>query len=328
MSLKILSANLLFAALSLTLLGPALTADSLNIYFKTAPVIERVRPFADPVNLSVLVTGADGRPVARGVVELRLDAPGAGRWLSTDIPLVEGTRLFELRLPLRQGRANWKYLMPIRGQYRLFVDAVSEDGRRHSQTFEFTVSEDRHKWIALSGFSLALLLFGFVAGRVFTSAKIGFAVLLIVFLGIAEPALAAADLERANYSAHLDIEAARVGKASGVHWRLDGGGENVSTALTLSITHLEKDKIVFAVERLAVAGEFAFKYHFPDGAEYRVTAVAEIPGRALISAEKIISVTGVEPPAKAMIPALSYFLALIALGLIVGRWSKRRWTKK
>jgi len=325
--LKFPSANLLFAALSLTLLGAALAAGSLNIYFKTAPVIERVRPFADPVNLSVLVTGADGRPVVRGVVELRLDAPGASGWLSTDIPLVEGTRLFELRLPLRQGRANWKYLMPIRGQYRLFVDAVSEDGRRHSQTFEFTVSENRYKWIALSGFSLALLLFGFAAGRVFTSAKFASAVLLIFCLGSAESALAVEDLERAN-SAHLDIKAAPVGKASRVHWQLAGAGGNVPAALTLSITHLEKEKIVFAVERLAVAGEFAFNYNFPDGAEYRVAAVAEVPGRAPVNVEKIISVTGVEPPAKAMIPALSYFLALITLGLLGGRLSKRCGTKK
>ncbi|MSP40942.1 MAG: hypothetical protein EXR70_20835 [Deltaproteobacteria bacterium] len=323
MSLKFLSANLLFAGLSLILLVPALAADSLNIYFKTAPVIEQVRPFADPVNLSVLVTGADGRPVTGGIVELRLDAPPAGSWLSTDIPLVEGTRLLELRLPLRQGRANWKYLMPIRGRYRLVVDAISEDGRRHSQTFEFTVSENRYKWIALSGFSLALLLFGFAAGRVFTSAKVASAVLLVVCLGGVEAALAAAD-----YSAHLDIEAATVGKPSRVHWRLEGGGENPRAALTLSITHLEKDKIVFAVERLAVAGEFEFKYHFPDGAEYRVTAVAEVPGRGLVNVEKNISVTGVEPPATAMIPALSFFLALVALGLVAGRWSKRRGTKK
>ncbi len=322
MSLKFLGANLLLAALSLSWLNSTPAADSLNIYFKTAPPIEQVRPFADPVNLSILVTGADGRPLERGSIELRLDAPRAGSWWSTDMPLLEGTRLLELRLPLRQGRANWKYLMPIRGQYRLFVDAVSEDGRRHSQPFEITVGENRYKWIALSGFSLALLFFGFAAGRVFTSARAASIVLLLVCLGGVEAAMAA------DYSAHLDLEAATVGKPSRVHWRLEGGGENSPAALTLSITHLEKEKIVFAVERLAVAGEFAFDYHFPDGAEYRVTAVAEVPGRGLVNVEKIISVTGVQPPANAMIPALSYFLALIALGLVAGRWSKRRGTKK
>jgi hypothetical protein len=323
LSLKFLSALCLLAALSLSLSGFALAADPLNIYFKTSPVIENVRPFADPVNLSVLVTGADGRPVERGAVELRLDAPRAGRWYSTDIPLVEGTRLLEVRLPLRQGRANWKYLMPIRGQYRLFVDAVSEDERKSSQVFEFTVSENRYKWFALSGFSLVLALFGFAAGRVFTSAKSASALLLVICLCLAGRALAAADAERQSSTAQLDIAAATVGKPSRVHWRLDGAAAKSPAALTLSITHLEKEKIVFAVERLAVPGEFALNFHFPDGAEYRVTAVAEIQGRAPINVEKIISVTGVEPPKRAMIPALSYFLALIALGLMAGRWSKR-----
>jgi hypothetical protein len=173
------------------------------------------------------------------------------------------------------------------------------------------------------------VLFGFAAGRVFTSAKAVSALLLVICLGLlAGRALAAADAERQNYTAHLDIEAATVGKPSRVHWRLDGAGANSPAALTLSITHLEKEKIVFAVERLAVPGEFALDFHFPDGAEYRVTAVAEIQRRAPVNVEKIISVVGVEPPAKAMIPALSYFLALIALGLVAGRWSKRRWIKK
>lgn len=326
MSLKYCAARFLLAALSLALRGAALGADPLNIYLKTSPPIERVRPFADPVNLSVLVTGADGRPVERGAVELRLDAPRAGRWYSTDIPLVQGTRLLEVRLPLRQGRANWKYLLPIRGRYRLFAEAVSEDGRKSSQIFEFNVSENRYKWFALGGFSLALVLFGFAAGRVFTSAKSASALLLVICLGLlAGRALAAAaDTVQQNYSGHLDIETATVGKPSRVHWRLDGAGANSPAALTLSITHLEKQKIVFAVERLVVPGEFALNYHFPDGAEYRVAAVAEIQGRTPINVEKTISVVGVEPPAKATIPALSYFLALIALGLVAGRWSKRR----
>jgi len=34
-----------------------------------------------------------------------------------------------------------------------------------------------------------------------------------------------------------------------------------------------------------------------------------------------------EPPARAMLPALSFFVAIIALGLAVGRWSKRRTLK-
>jgi hypothetical protein len=101
-------------------------------------------------------------------------------------------------------------------------------------------------------------------------------------------------------------------------------GEPGAALLTLTITHLEKRKTVFSVERLPVAGEFAMHFQFTDGAEYRVSAVATAAGRPILRTEKNVSVTGVEPPVRAMIPAMGFFVALIAMGLGVGRWSKRR----
>ena len=88
--------------------------------------------------------------------------------------------------------------------------------------------------------------------------------------------------------------------------------------------HLEKQKIVFAAEKIAVPGAWSMKFHFPDGAQYRVAAVANVPGMAPVRNEQVIAVTGVEPPATATVPVLSFFTALIAVGLGVGRWSKRR----
>jgi len=43
---------------------------------------------------------------------------------------VEGSRLLEMDLPLRQGRAEWKYLFPIRGQYRLTVELLLRIGAK------------------------------------------------------------------------------------------------------------------------------------------------------------------------------------------------------
>ena len=70
-------------------------------------------------------------------------------------------------------------------------------------------------------------------------------------------------------------------------------------------------------------GEFGMSFQFTDGAEYRVTAIAYVSGGQMIRTEQNISVIGVEPPARAMIPAIGFFLAVIALGLGVGRWSRR-----
>ena len=63
-------------------------------------------------------------------------------------------------------------------------------------------------------------------------------------------------------------------------------------------------------------------FQFPDGAEYRIEAVSEAAGRLPIRREKLINVAGVEPPVAAALPALALFIAVIAAGLWVGRWTK------
>ena len=132
--------------------------------------------------------------------------------------------------------------------------------------------------------------------------------------------VAAQELGQGKYFGWLEIDPATVGKPSNVRWRLAGEENAASRAvlLTLTIAHLEKGKTVFAVERLPVEREFAMNFQFTDGAEYRVTAIAYVTGGQMLRTEQNISVTGVEPPARAMIPAIGFFLAVIALGLGVG----------
>ena len=133
---------------ALSLFVSPVWADELNIYFKTTPAVEHLRPYADPAILSLLVTDANGRPLTEGSVALRLDAPRSGVFFSTDFPWVEGTRLQEVELNLRQGRANWKYLFPIRGEYRLAVSVSTADGRKANKEFTFNVRENEKKWAA------------------------------------------------------------------------------------------------------------------------------------------------------------------------------------
>lgn len=304
-----------------------LRAEDLNIYFKTSPRFELLRPFADPVSMSLLITGADGRPINQGYVDIRLDAPRQGRFFSTDFPFIEGTRLNEMRLELRQGRANWSFLLPIRGEYRLAVDAVSPDGKKASQLFAFRVRENERKWLALGGFSAALFLLGFAAGRIFTQARtVAIAFVAVASLLVSTEVFSGQEMTKSLHTATLEVEPAKVGAPTGVRWRLKSEpvGDKTGAVLTLMITQLEKGKVVFGVEKLPVAGEFSMKFQFPDGAEYRLAATANIPGVPPIRNEEVVSVTGIEPPARAMLPALSYFLALIVLGLGAGRWSKLR----
>jgi len=72
-----------------------------------------------------------------------------------------------------------------------------------------------------------------------------------------------------------------------------------------------------------VEREFTLNFQFADGADTRVTAIAYVTGGQVLRTEQNISVTGVEPPGRAMIPAIGFFLGVIALGLGIGRWSRR-----
>ena len=300
-------------------------ADELNIYFKTTPNIEWLRPYADAATMSLLVTDANGRPLTDGSVAIQLDAPRSGVFFSTDFPWVEGTRLQEMQLDLRQGRANWKYLFPIRGQYRLAVNVSTADGRKASKEFTFNVRENEKKWGTLAAFSAGLFFLGFIAGRVFTAAPKEIVIILFALLTASG---ARADTSSSQYdaSALLEVAPATVGRPTLVRWRFnsDFDPESSRVLLSLAIVHLEKAKTVFEVERIPVLGEFAMNFQFTDGAEYRLVAVGEKPGRPPIRSEKFVSATALEPPTKAMIPAFGYFIGLIAIGLIAGRWSKRR----
>jgi hypothetical protein len=310
-------------------------AEEFSFYFKTSPRLELLRPLDEVATLSVLVTAADGKPVNQAWIEVRLEAPKPGRLFSTDFPLVEGSRLIEMRLPLRQGKTEWKYVFPIRGEYRLDLDLVTVDGKKASKAFPFEIRENRKKWLLLGLFTLALFAFGVVAGRLFTSSvpsharKVAACLLLVNGWGMSTQLLAAQEGGKA-YFGRLEIEPATVGKPSAVRWRLegDGGARKPTVALTLMITHLEEEKTVFSIERIPVAEEFAMNFHFTDGAAYRVTAIANVPGRGVKRTEQNLSVSGVEPPTGTMIPAILFFLTVIAFGLVAGRWSKTRRAKR
>ena len=301
-------------------------AEKPDILFKTSPRIELLRPFVDPIDLSILVTGVDGRPVKTGSIDIRLDAPKPGRFFSTDYPFVEGTLLNEMRLQLRQGRASWKYLFPIRGDYRLAVDFTGEEGVKASQVFTFPVRENRQKLWTLAGFSLALAILGFAAGRIFTGTSAGAVLICSLVLSLAGQGHSHGPGQSGPAAAGLEIEPAAVGKAGVVRWKnTDTNGSGAGTALlTLSILHLEKEKTVFGVDKIRVGEDWSMKFHFPDAAAYRVNAVADRPGRPPVRSEQVVAVTGAEPPATASLPALASFVALIAAGLGAGRWSKRR----
>jgi hypothetical protein len=310
--------------------GAGVSAQDTDIYLKTSPVPDRLRPFSEPATLSLLATAVDGKPLPSGWLNLRLEAPRP-IFFSTDFPLAEGSALAEMRLPLQAGKAEWKYNFPIRGEYRLFVEVLAPDGTQSSKMFAIEVREHRSKWLTLAAFILGLLGAGVLAGRIFTHPMMKGAGALatifsasLFFAGSLSTAFARAGA--AKPIARLEIDPLSAGKLARIRWFLEGDGENAGrgTLLSLAITHIEKKMTVFAVDRIPVEEEFSMNFHFVDAAEHRVSARAELPGGRSIRSEQVLSVSGVEPSVSAMLPAMGLFLAVIALGLGVGRWSRCR----
>jgi hypothetical protein len=314
------------------LVGAGVSAQDTNIYLKTSPIPERLRPFFDPATLSLLVTGADGKPVTSGWLSLRLEAPRP-IFFSTDFPLAEGSILTEMRLPLRAGKAEWRYNFPIRGEYRLFVEVLAPDGSQSTEMFAIEVREHRSKWLTLAAFMLGLLGVGVLAGRIFTRpVSTGSGALAAIFSASLFFALSSstafAQAGAVKPIARLEIDSPSDGKLARIRWVLDADGGNAGRGalLSLAITHIEKKMTVLAVDKIPVEGEFSMNFHFVDGAEHRVSARAELPGGKVLRSEQVVSVSAVEPPASAMLPALGLFLTMITLGLGVGRWSRRHAT--
>jgi hypothetical protein len=326
-----LSLNYLLASRFLILcllFGAPVAAEDINIYFKTSPLTERLRPFSQVATLSLLATAAGGKPLASGWFDVRLQAPRPV-FFSTDFPLAEGSALAEMRLPFKTGKAEWKYNFPIRGVYRLSVDVLAPDGTRSSKTFSLEIREHRSKWLGLGGFTLGLFAVGFIAGRIFTHSarartRPGQILLVTVALFTVGTAAIAQETGTDKPGARLEIDPPTVGRLARVRWILDASEGNGSrnAILSLAITHIEKGITVFAIDRIPVEGEYSINFHFIDGAEHRVTANAVMPGGRSARTEQVVSVSAAEPPIRAMVPAMVLFLAMIAAGLGLGRWSR------
>ena len=329
MSLKFLTG--LLSRLLFILLSGNVPAQDILLQLDTLPTANQLRPFSEPTEIALSLTGSDETPIENGWVQIRVDAPKPGRFFSTDFPFVEGTRLLEVRLPIRRGKVEWQYLFPIRGQYRIVAEATTIDGRKANKSFDIKVKERERKWLFLGLFTLGLFSSGFIAGRVFTplhmrsKQKLMLGVFLS-FLGLISRHEKAFTQEPTaeKYAGRFEINTATVGKLSRIRWHLvEAEAETRPVNLTLKITHLEKGKTVFAVEKVPVTREFSMNFQFTDGADYRLEAVAYVDNGESIRSERTVTAIGIEPPAGAAIPALSFFLIVIASGLWAGRWSRR-----
>ena len=309
-------------------------ARAKTIDLQIQPSLDKIRPLSKPAKLTLTLRDGAGKGIDRTRFQIRLYAPPRGSFLSTDFPQVEGTPLLEIESPVFQEKIGWEYVFPIRGVYRLEVSTVDGAGDAVKQVFPLHVRESRTKLVFLGAFLTGLFLFGLMVGRLFTprgrEAHVAGGLLWLVGSAMSISPAMAKDLTTKvpgdkEFLVRLEVSPPTVGQPSEIHWRLSEKetGMPYPTHLTLAITQLEKGKRIFFLNRILTDGNLAFKFHFVDGSPHRVSSIAELKGRNSVRAEKVVAVTGIQPPKAVSLRALVLFLGVLVLGLITGRLSRR-----
>jgi hypothetical protein len=120
--------------------------------------LEQAVPDQNLVQVDVPVKGAEGTPV-----RVKMFAPPAQFFPSTDFPVVEGTQLLDGTFMIHDGKVSFQYLFPIRGTYQLVVEG---GGLKRLTELDINENPDEVKNSIL--FITGLIVFGFLCGYFLT----------------------------------------------------------------------------------------------------------------------------------------------------------------
>ncbi len=177
----LISAALLISVVFYGLVGFSRSPQP-TVRLTTEPPISQVLPFeaeADtflgshkpisPTHLQLQAVDAAGKPLENTKIHLQILTPPKNIWLTTDFPIVEGTKLLDLEANAPQGKLVFQQTLPIRGTYQLLVDVTPlKTGAiaPFKQTLTLNLSENPLKYLYLSILVVILLVVGFGGGWV------------------------------------------------------------------------------------------------------------------------------------------------------------------
>lgn len=219
-----------------------------RVLLTTNPPLERILPFEaeakteqSPVTLTFLAVDAAGKPLKNAIIGLQILTPATNPLLTTDFPIVEGTKLLEMQAVAPAGQLEIQQMLPIRGHYQLRVNVsplITNAFTPYEQTLDLNVRENpvKYKYFAVvAAILLSLgLLGGWVIGgqeqlrqgeiapqsvRLLLSGLTIIAILTLLFINIS------AEVAQAHGSEHNTSQEAiapSVQKSQGVEVRLEG----------------------------------------------------------------------------------------------------------
>lgn len=145
-----------------------------TVKLTTQPPVGQLLPFEaeaatpqSPVRLKLQAFDAVGQPVKNAKIQLTILTPPKNPWFTTDFPIVEGTKLLDIKSIAPSGEVQVEQILPIRGKYQLLVKVapvVPYEFKTIKQTLTLSVPENPVKWRNFTILAAILLVVGFGGG--------------------------------------------------------------------------------------------------------------------------------------------------------------------
>lgn len=151
-----------------------------SVQLTTEPPLSQVSPleaeatkylgsgkYESPVQLKLQARDATGVPLQNAQFHLQILTPPPTPWFTTDFPIVEGTKLLDIKGNAPAGEFNLQQVFPIRGNYQMQVNVnpiVENAFAPITQTLNLTVSENPLKLLYFPIVLAVLLAIGLIGG--------------------------------------------------------------------------------------------------------------------------------------------------------------------
>ena len=135
------------------------------VQLTTNPPVSQIFPFEaesiglqSPLGLRLQAMDAAGKPLKNALMALSILTPPKNPWLTTDFPVVEGTKLLEIEALAPKGELLLQQMLPIRGTYQLRVHVtplVANAFTPIQQTLTLSVPEN---WVKYRNFGILAVI--------------------------------------------------------------------------------------------------------------------------------------------------------------------------
>ncbi len=238
-----------------------------KVVLTTNPPLQRLIPFEaqtekqqSPVTLTLQAIDAAGKPLKNALMGLQILTPPPNFWLTTDFPIVEGTKLLQINAAAPDGKLEIQQILPIRGNYQLQVNVsplVANTFAPYQQTLNLNIHENPVKYKYFAVVAAILLSVGLLGGwviggqeqlrageiapqsvRLLLSALTVVAIATLLFINISAEVAEA----HGGHSSNIETTAPSVNKSQGLEVQLEGD-KNATVGKLANLGVLVKDAV-------------------------------------------------------------------------------------